>query len=274
MANLSALKKRLDDVASETGNRDNQWKPPVGKSVIRFIPYKFDDDMPFRQLKFHYGLGKSVFCLTNEDKPCPICEAAKQAWKDAKTDPESKKLAIKLSAKTRYYTPVLVRSEKETEINESKVWAFGKTVYKEILQQYDDTELDLTKKEAAPDFTVIRFDKSKEQPFGSTELRLNPKTISKPLPISVSNEETEKFIDSIPEIESLFIKNTAEEAIVILETYMKGLDDSTSEEKDQDIIAKMKGEAPEAEKKTKTAEPETDLGLDEEIDALLNSDDE
>jgi hypothetical protein len=46
--NLDAIQKRLQEMqqtaksGGNSGNKDLQWKPPVGKSQIRIVPYAFD----------------------------------------------------------------------------------------------------------------------------------------------------------------------------------------------------------------------------------------
>ncbi len=60
--NLDAIKAKLQAMQQSTGggnkSSDFIWKPPVGKSQVRIVPYAFDKNNPFLEMYFHYEIGK------------------------------------------------------------------------------------------------------------------------------------------------------------------------------------------------------------------------
>jgi hypothetical protein len=74
---LNKIKDRLNRLTTSDSQRSNVWKPSPGKQVVRIVPYKFDKEMPFIELYFHYGImGKSILSPTSFGKPDPIKEFA------------------------------------------------------------------------------------------------------------------------------------------------------------------------------------------------------
>jgi len=91
--NLDAIKARLSQIqqsASSGGGSkgsDYMWKPPVGKSVIRIVPYAFDKSNPFIELNFHYEIGKrTMVSPTSFGRPDPIVEFAEKLKKTGDKD--------------------------------------------------------------------------------------------------------------------------------------------------------------------------------------------
>jgi hypothetical protein len=33
------------------------WKPSIGKQTVRIVPFKYNKDNPFTEMKFYYGIG-------------------------------------------------------------------------------------------------------------------------------------------------------------------------------------------------------------------------
>jgi len=244
MVDLSFLKKELEKVSSSTTNQDSKWKPPTGKSVIHFLSYKYNEDFPFRKLRFHYSLSPSVYCLENDEEgTCPICKAASKFWQDGKDDPDARNLAKKLFAKDRYYTPAFVRTENGKEVNEVRIWGFGKQLYKQILDLYDEHEMDLTDPKNAPDFT-IKFDEPAEgESFGKTTITVVPSTIKVAKPIASSKKEIDAILDSVPQIETLFVHRSVKEVMEIFSKYLNKIDEPSEESSNKTKVEKLKRES-------------------------------
>ena len=136
--NLDLIKSKLDSLENKNngGNKSEKknlfWKPTVGKQVIRIVPFKFNKDNPFTELKFYYGIGdKNVMISpTNFGDNDPIYEFVKELYKT--NDRDNWALAKQLKAKTRYFAPVVVRGEESEGV---KIWQFGTLVYKELLNK-------------------------------------------------------------------------------------------------------------------------------------------
>ena len=64
---------------SATKKSDVFWKPPVGKTQIRIVPYQHNKDWPFQELYFHYEVGKKTMVSPSSyGRPDPILEFAVQ----------------------------------------------------------------------------------------------------------------------------------------------------------------------------------------------------
>jgi hypothetical protein len=167
---LDAIKAKLNELQTSGGsgnrNSDMFWKPPVGKSQIRIVPYAFDKSNPFQELYFHYEIGKkTIISPMSYGRPDPIVEFAEKLKKTG--DKEDWKLGRKIEPKFRCYAPVIVRGQESEGV---KFYAFGKKIYQELLgvitdPDYGDiTDLmngrDVTIECIAPDTTPATEDKA------------------------------------------------------------------------------------------------------------------
>lgn len=271
MVNLAFLKKELEKVSSTTSNQDVRWKPAAGKTVIRLLPYPPTPDFPFRILKFHYELTPSVFCLENEEQgTCPVCKAATKLWQKGKEDVDSRNLAKKLFARDRYFAPVFVRSENGTDVNEMRIWGFGKRVYKQILDFYTEYELDFTDPVEAPDIIVKYTDPADDQSFGETSILVDPKTLKTPRPLASTEKERDAIIESIPVIDETYVHKTEKEAIEILEKYLDSTGKPSESSKNKNTVESMKREKVVETKETPTDDTGSDDDLGKELDDLFN----
>ena len=58
---ISLALKRFNSLQSNTKKSDSIWKPANGKSLIRIVPYKFNKDIPFIELYFHYNINNKTY---------------------------------------------------------------------------------------------------------------------------------------------------------------------------------------------------------------------
>jgi hypothetical protein len=133
MPNIAKLAERLKQF--EEGAKASEfakllWKPKEGTQTIRIVPYKFDAESPFIELKFYYKLGgKNYLAPCTFGHPDPILETIEKLR--ASGSNEEKELASKLAPVTRTYAPVIVRGEEDQGV---RFWGFGVTVYKQLLK--------------------------------------------------------------------------------------------------------------------------------------------
>ena len=86
--NLDKIQGALDRFDPEkrkaAGSSDNVIKLEEGENTIRIVPYKYDEEMPFREFHFHYRIdGKTFVCPEKHgDEKCPVCEFVKKAWSE------------------------------------------------------------------------------------------------------------------------------------------------------------------------------------------------
>jgi hypothetical protein len=138
--NLDAIKKKLESMQSKStsggaNNQTKRFKPQIGKQTVRVVPFKYNKDFPFTEMKFYYGIGskKVIASPLNWGEKDPIAEFAKQLR--GTNDKENWRLAKKLDPKNRVFAPVIVRGEESEGV---QMWEFGKEIYEAFLHEEDE----------------------------------------------------------------------------------------------------------------------------------------
>jgi hypothetical protein len=172
--NLDRIKSRLNSLSNTNSKSTLIWKPSPGKQVVRIVPYKFNVENPFIELKFHYGLnGKTYLSPDSFNRPDPIVEFSNKLKKSG--DKEEWKFGKKIEPKMRTFVPVLVRGEEGQGV---RFWGFGKNVYQEILSIISDPDYgDITDIANGRD-VVVEFKTAEEtgKSFPETSIRVKPNT--------------------------------------------------------------------------------------------------
>jgi hypothetical protein len=243
---LQAIKQRMQSLQNKGkggGNKDdrakNFWVPPVGKSVIRIVPSRFNKANPFKEVMFHYGIGnKTMLSLTNFGEKDPIVEFAQQLRKT--NDKENWSLAKKIEPKMRVFVPVIVRGEEDKGV---RMWQFGKEMYLELLGIAEDEDIgdytdlmdgrDLTVDTVGPEVTGTKFNKS--------SIRIKPKTS----PLSEDNEQIKKWISEQPDVLTLYKKYEFDEMKTMLMEWLEPSED-TGDEAETTTAEAPVAEAPKA----------------------------
>ena len=170
---LNALKQKLDTLQSKPqgGQKTDYslifWKPTIGKQQIRIVPSAYDNNNPFTELKFYYGItNKVMISPVNFGEKDPIALFAGKL-REGEYNKENYVLAKKLDAKNRIFVPVVVRGEEDKGV---RLWQFGKLVYEELLALAVDDEIgdytdivggrDLTVETVGPEATGTPYNKS------------------------------------------------------------------------------------------------------------------
>lgn len=142
-AKSSGASKREDDGKFWQAERD---KAGNGFAVIRFLPGKTDDDIPFVKL-FNHGFKNSQGkwfvenCPTTIGEDCPVCNLNGRlvdsfgGWNE--TPKESKEIIRSRKRKLSYYSNVLIISDPKHPENEGKVFIFryGQKIYDKIIDK-------------------------------------------------------------------------------------------------------------------------------------------
>ena len=127
---------------------------------------------PFRELYFHYDLGKKNYLSpVTHGKPDPVVEFCEKLKASGNSD--EWKLGKKMEPKMRTYVPILVRGAESEGV---KFWGFGKQVYQELLGFITDPDYgDISDPMGGRDI-VVEFTPS-EGPgqFPKTTIRVKPK---------------------------------------------------------------------------------------------------
>jgi hypothetical protein len=172
---LNAIKAKLDALNSNGQDREKTdytkifWKPELGKQTVRLVPSAFDPTMPFKELKFHYGVGdRPMVALSNFGKQDPIEEFVNELKKTS--DKDNWSLAGKLNPKTRIFAPVIIRGEEDKGV---RLWGFGITIYKALLALIADEDIgDITDVINGWDLVVEQV---QGNPYPQTSVRIKPK---------------------------------------------------------------------------------------------------
>lgn len=223
--NINAIQEKLDNLQQKpkTGGNTNRkkfgWKPQIGKHTVRIVPSKENPDNPFKEVFFHYGIGKrTIISPINFGERDPILEFSKELRKSK--EPEDWKLAKKLEPKMRVFVPVLVRGEEEKGV---RLWDFGKTVYQSLLSMATDEEIgDYTDSLEGRD---IKVECTKGKQYKETTVRVSLNTS----PISKDSEIMEAALKEQPVVEDLYKQYTFDEIKGFLKEWLDGGDEEPEE---------------------------------------------
>jgi len=229
--NLDLISSKLEKLQAPQGQQSQQkfdrsqyfWKAPMGKSQVRFVPYKENKENPFTEVFFHYGIGnKTMISLINYGEKDPIVEFSKELRKTS--EPENWRLAKKLEPKMRVFAPVVVRGEEDKGV---RFWEFGKLVYQELLSYAADEDYgDFTDVVSGLDMTI---EVVQGNPYPQTSLRVKPKQTT----LSNDNTSVEKWLAEQPELLKYYKKYSYDEMKTALQDW---LNPESSEESIPDVV--------------------------------------
>jgi len=257
--NIDAIKAKLANLKSQTDKQDNLWKPKPGKTQIRMVPYRFNQENPFIELYFHYDLGgKNYLSPKTFGRPDPILELAEKLKMSG--DKEEFKLARKLEPKMRTYVPIIVRGELDangelkpgTGNNAVKFWGFGKTVYQDIMSYIADADYgDISDVETGRDI-VVEFKTAEETGRNFPETKIRPKPNKSVL--TDDSDELAKMITTQKNIAELYKEYSYDELKDILTKWLNDDDDDESESDESANTSSQKSTNSSQESPTKVAE--------------------
>jgi hypothetical protein len=140
---LGAMKKMNDSGGSSNKDNENMWRAEQDKAgngfaIIRFLPARSEDDLPFVKI-FDHGFqgptGKWFIekCPTTIGQNCPVCEANGPLWNSGRDS--DKEIVRKRKRRQSYITNVLVISDPKNPDNEGKVFKFkiGKKIFEKLM---------------------------------------------------------------------------------------------------------------------------------------------
>ena len=251
--NLDLIQNKLNALSAPKGGgmKNNEkalsfWKPTVGKALVRFVPSKYNPENPFRELYFHYGIGKrTIISPSNFGEKDPIVEFSKELRKTK--EPENWKLAKKLEPKMRVFAPVIVRGEEEKGV---RLWEFGKEVYQSLLSLAADEDIgdftdimegrDMKIETVGPETTGTEYNKSRLMPA------------LKVTPLSNDNDELNKWLENQPEPTSFNKKYTFDEIKQFLVEFLNPEEETANSQQSagDEFLALPKTEKSEKTEKT------------------------
>ncbi len=225
---INAALDKLDPQKSNSVGNDDIIKLDEGEHTIRIAPYKYDPEMPFQELWFHFGIaGRTFLCPTKmKGESDPICEFATKCWDQyTQTKDESFKEMFKnMAPKNRAYIPIIKRGEEDKGI---RWWSVSpRTTYKDILDLVKTAMrqgVDITDEHEGLDLIVTM-----SHGFNNWLVPGNIITALKPTPLA-PKKDIPTIIDSVKPIDQLFQFAPIEEMKVALDKHINpNADDSDS----------------------------------------------
>ncbi len=212
------MKAKRDALENRGNGKSVFWRPEDGEQTIRIVPTPDGD--PFKEYWFHYNLGKNPGFLSpkkNFGEDDPLNDFIRQLYKDGSD--ESVRMAKDLSARQRFFSPVIVRGEEDKGV---RLWGFGKTAYKELLNLVLNPEYgDITDVNEGTDLT-INYGKPPGAQFPQTTI--TPRR--KPSPMMEDKDKAATFLDQIPDFDTVFERKTPEQVQVMLDEFLLGEGDA------------------------------------------------
>ena len=215
---LTKMKAKREALENRDTGKTVFWRPEDGEQTIRILPPSDGD--PFKEFWFHYNLGKNAGFLSpkkNFGEDDPLNDFIRQLFKDGSE--ESVKMAKNLSARQRFFSPVIVRGEEEKG---PRLWGFGKMAYKELLNLVLNPEYgDITDVTEGTDL-VINYGKPAGAQFPQTTI--TPRR--RPSVLSESEDEIRTWLDGIPDADEVFERKTPEQVQSMLDEFLLGAGDA------------------------------------------------
>ena len=223
---ITAIRKRLEQLQTSNTKTNNLWKPQPGKQVVRIVPYQHNKDNPFQELFFHYDLGgKTYLSPITFGRPDPIEEFAQKLRSSG--NKEDYQIAKKLMAKMRTFAPVIVRGEESEGV---RFWGFGKMVYQELLSVIADPDYgDITDAMNGRDVTV-EFISAEEagKNFPVTNIRVKPNQT----PITEDDKLLDKLLNEQPNMQEMYQERSYDELTEVLNNWLTPSDDEKEDDGD------------------------------------------
>ena len=213
---MKKMRQKYATLKNRGGGKSFFWRPQDGEQTIRIVPTADGD--PFKEYWFHYNVGDASGFLSpkrNFGEDDPLDSFVRSLYKEGTE--ESIKMAKSLSARQRFFTPVVVRGEEDQGV---RIWGFGKQVYETLLQLVLNPEYgDITDINTGTDLT-LNYGKPAGAQFPQT--KLTPKR--RPSPLLEDQNRVQESLDSIPDFETLFERKTPEQVQAILDEFLLGED--------------------------------------------------
>jgi hypothetical protein len=255
---ISLALKRFSSLQNNTKKSDSIFKPANGKSQVRIVPYKFNKDIPFIELYFHYNINnKTYLSPMSFGRPDPIVEFAEKLKRTGDTD--DWKAGKKMEPKLRTFVPVIVRGKESEGV---KFWGFGKTVYQDILGYIADPDYgDITDPNTGRDIVLeVMSAEESNASYPTTTIRVKPATSK----LADSPETIQQLLDGQKEITELYQELSYAELKSVLENWL-----NPSAAVNDEIVEELEAPKPKAQPVATQKSVSVDLGGTSDISGDL-----
>ena len=246
---ISLALKRFSSLQNNTKKSDSIFKPANGKSQVRIVPYKFNKDIPFIELYFHYNINnKTYLSPMSFGRPDPIVEFAEKLKRTGDTD--DWKAGKKMEPKLRTFVPVIVRGKESEGV---KFWGFGKTVYQDILGYIADPDYgDITDPNTGRDIVLeVMSAEESNASYPTTTIRVKPATTK----LADSPETIQQLLDGQKEITELYQELSYAELKSVLENWL-----NPSAAVNDEIVEELEAPKPKAQPAVQQKSVSVDMG--------------
>jgi hypothetical protein len=255
---ISLALKRFSSLQNNTKKSDSIFKPANGKSQVRIVPYKFNKDIPFIELYFHYNINnKTYLSPMSFGRPDPIVEFAEKLKRTGDTD--DWKAGKKMEPKLRTFVPVIVRGKESEGV---KFWGFGKTVYQDILGYIADPDYgDITDPNTGRDIVLeVMSAEESNASYPTTTIRVKPATSK----LADSPETIQQLLDGQKEITELYQELSYAELKSVLENWL-----NPSAAVNDEIVEELEAPKPKVQPAVQQKSVSVDLGGTSDISGDL-----
>lgn len=214
---LSALRAKLNELKGAAARNDILWKPAEGPNLVRIVPLKDNPDNPFIELYFHYLGSKTYLSPLSFGEPDPIAEFADELRAGGGLTKDEWRETKKFVPQRRTFVPIIDRNRPQNGV---RYWAFGKTVYTDILNVMADPEYgDITDVQNGRDIKVNFVPQEKSDTnFAKTTILISPKQTA----LTKDSEELQKWLDEQPDLLSLYKRLSYDDLKDVLRRYVDG----------------------------------------------------
>ena len=238
--NLDKIQGALDRFDPEkrkaAASSDNTVKLEEGENTIRIVPYKYDEEMPFREFHFHYRIdGKTFVCPEKHgDEKCPVCEFVKKAWSEFnKTNDEDwREIAKSMRSQTRVFIPIIIKDGPNKEqLYSSKNatarwWGVSasnspRSTYNKVLVAAKialKRNIDITDSQKGMDL-IVQVEKAFNDWVYPVDISLD--VTPTPL-IDGTKKEIQDLIDSVENIDTMFPAGDVADMKAALDSHLSG----------------------------------------------------
>ena len=219
---FDAIRRKLNALSGANSKRRVMWRPPEGETqTVRIIGFTDNEGNPFKERWFYYNIGNNPGLLTPHQfgKPDPVQELIQKLKEESSK--ESYEMAKKLYPKMRTYAPVVVRGEEDKGV---RLWAFGKTVYQNLLNIMLDPDYgDITDVHEGHDIKVT-CSKQPGKMWSTTDVMPRPKATA-----LGNKKQIDEWTSNIPELDGLYTLKSYEELENIVNAWLNGDDAETND---------------------------------------------
>lgn len=214
---INALRNKLNQLKGGAQRSDILWKPQDGDNQVRILPLASNPENPFTELYFHYLGNKTYLSPLSFGERDPIAEFADNLRSAGGLTKEEYRDTKKFVPQIRTFVPVIDRKSPENGV---RFWAFGKTVYQELISVMSDPDYgDITDPQTGRDIKVTFTPQEKSDTgFAKTAIRVSPKTSA----LTANADQLSEWLTQQPDLMSLYKRMNYEELQNVLNVFLGG----------------------------------------------------